>query len=102
MRAVIGYPRYGRYGLTSMGMPVKTTIEIADALLEAARRRARERGTTLRAIVEEGLRAVLDKGDDERPFVLRDASVDGGGLQAGIREGGWERISALIYEGQGG
>ena len=88
--------------MTSMGMPVKTTIEIADALLEAARRRARERGTTLRAIMEEGLRAVLVKDDGERPFVLRDASVDGNGLQAGIREGGWDRISALIHEGHGG
>jgi hypothetical protein len=43
-----------------MGIPVKTTIEIADALLDAARTQARERGTTLRAIVEEGLRAVLE------------------------------------------
>jgi hypothetical protein len=85
-----------------MGIPVKTTIEIADALLDAARTQARERGTTLRAIVEEGLRAVLEKNEDERPFVLRDASVDGSGLQAGIREGAWERIAALIYEGQGG
>ena len=63
-----------------MGVPVKTTIEIDHALLEAARRRAREGGTTLRAIVEEGLRAVLARGDDERRFVLRDASVDGGGV----------------------
>jgi hypothetical protein len=60
-----------------------------------------KRGTTLRAIVEEALRALLARGDDERPFVLRDASVDGGGLRAGIREGGWERVSALIYGGHG-
>lgn len=85
-----------------MGVCVKTTIEIADALLDAAKRRARERGTTLRALVEEGLRTVLDEGPAHRSFELRDASVDGEGLAPGVGEGSWERIAELTYEGRGG
>lgn len=83
-----------------MGTHMKTTIEISDALLEAAKKRAREEGTTLRAIVEEGLRGVLEHGSHD--FGLRDASVDGSGLHPDVREGSWERIAAMIYEGRGG
>ena len=42
-----------------MAAYMKTTIEISDALLVQAKARAHERGTTLRALVEEGLRGVL-------------------------------------------
>jgi len=85
-----------------MGTRMKTTIEIADALLEAARRRASERGTTLRALVEEGLRRVLEGEKRASSFTLRDASVAGRGLRAEVREGGWERIIERAYEGHGG
>ena len=85
-----------------MGTPMKTTIEISDALFDAARRRARERGTTLRALVEEGLRTVLDSGPDGDAFELRDASVEGEGLRPDVSEGGWDRIAGVAYEGRGG
>lgn len=85
-----------------MGDRMKTTIEIADALLEAARLQARERGTTVRALVEEGLRRVLATESGSGGFTLRDASVDGWGIRADVREGGWERIAELSYEGHGG
>ncbi|MCK6555950.1 type II toxin-antitoxin system VapB family antitoxin [Candidatus Binatia bacterium] len=38
---------------------MKTTLDIDDRLLERARRYASSRGTTLRAVVEEALRARL-------------------------------------------
>jgi hypothetical protein len=40
---------------------VKTTIDIADGLLMDAKERARRDRTTLRALIEEGLRTVLDR-----------------------------------------
>jgi hypothetical protein len=40
-------------------MAIKTTIEIADDLLVAAKRHAAERRTTLRTLVERGLRSEL-------------------------------------------
>lgn len=88
--------------MINMDTHMKTTIELSDALLEAAKRHARARGTTLRAVVEEGIRTVLSREASEAPFILRDASVGGRGVRPEVREGGWERIAELIYEGHGG
>ena len=89
-------------GPINMGTHMKTTIELSDALLEAAKRHARARGTTLRAMVEEGLRAVLNREASTASFSLKDASVHGRGLRPEVREGGWERIAEIVYEGHGG
>ena len=80
---------------------MKTTIDIADALLAEAKRVAADERTTLRALVEQGLRDALLKRQHRGAFHLRDASVGGRGLQPGIREGDWEQIRDLIYEGHG-
>jgi hypothetical protein len=80
---------------------MKTTVEIADALLDEARRAADKQGTTVRALIEEGLRHVLKSTRSTAPFRLRDGSVKGKGLQPGIQEGDWEEIRRLIYEGHG-
>lgn len=80
---------------------MKTTVEIADALLDEARRAADKQGTTVRALIEQGLRQVLKASRSGGPFRLRDGSVNGKGLQPGIREGDWEQIRGLIYEGRG-
>jgi hypothetical protein len=80
---------------------IKTTIEIADSLLLAAKDRAAREGTTLRALVEEGLRAVLANRRDSS-FRLRDASVDGEGLSEEFRGASWERVREAIYEERGG
>ncbi len=84
-----------------MASLMKTTIEISDALFTAAKERASVQGTTLRALVEAGLRSVLDRANEADRFVLRDASVNGQGLNPDVREGGWERIAELTYEGHG-
>ena len=80
---------------------MKTTIDIADPLLAEAKSVAAKEGTTLRELVEQGLRQVLATRRQPGTFKLRDASVRGNGLQPGIREGDWEQIRDLIYEGHG-
>jgi Arc/MetJ family transcription regulator len=81
---------------------MKTTIEIADALLAGARKIAERDGTTLRALVEEGLRETLKtRGKGSPPFRLRLVTFAGDGLQPGVAEGAWERIRDLAYEGRG-
>jgi hypothetical protein len=80
---------------------MKTTIEIADPLFSEAKRAATERGTTLRALVEQGLRAVLEASDPAGSFRLADASVSGNGLQPGFRGAGWDEIRDAAYEGRG-
>lgn len=76
---------------------VKTTIELSDELLLAAKQIAREEGTTLRSLMEEGLRAVLERHRASRSFALRDASVGGHGLQSGARGASWAQLRQLIY-----
>ena len=85
-----------------MGTHMKTTIEVSDPLLEEARLVARREGATLRMLVEEGLRRVLEEHRRRRPFRLRDGSFKGRGLQPGVDEGDWERLRELAFEGRGG
>ena len=74
----------------------------ADLALEAKRYAARH-GLTLRAVVEEGIRSTLrGEGGARSPFVLRDASVDGSGLQAEFRDEAWSTVRDAAYEGRGG
>jgi Arc/MetJ family transcription regulator len=80
---------------------MKTTVEIPDALLAEAQRIARRERTTLRALVEEGLRRSLDSRRQRPRFQLRDAAVDGQGLTAEFAGGSWERVRDAIYEGHG-
>ncbi|GMV88840.1 MAG: hypothetical protein AMXMBFR81_17710 [Chthonomonas sp.] len=80
---------------------MKTTVEIADALLDQAKRVAAERDTTLRSLIEEGLRKVLEE-EPKKPFKLRDCSFDGGsGLTPEFQNATWEQFRDAIYEGRG-
>jgi Arc/MetJ family transcription regulator len=79
---------------------MKTTIEISDAILEQAKAAAAREGTTLRALVEDGLRQVLKTRRVARTFRLRDASVGGDGLRPEFRDAGWDKIRDALYEGR--
>ena len=83
---------------------MKTTIEIGDALLQAAKRMAAERNVTLRTIVEAALRRHLEALAAEahvRPR-LRRHSFRGRGLQPGLSESDWAAVRERAYEGRGG
>ena len=63
-----------------MGTHIKTTIELSDALFHSAKELASKSQTTMRALVEEGLRRVLNDAQAEaKPaFKLKDVSVRDG------------------------
>lgn len=80
---------------------MKTTVEISDALLAAARAVAARESTTVRALIEEGLRLAVERRKRLKRFTLRDASVGGEGLQPGFSFDRWADIRDAIYEGRG-
>lgn len=81
---------------------MKTTVDISDALLERARDLLAAEKTTLRALIEEGLRLVIDEHAGRKPFKLRQVSFEGRGLQPEVRDADWNTIRSLAYEGRGG
>jgi len=83
---------------------MKTTVEISDILLRAAKRMAAERGTMLRTIVETALRRYIEAASDPaggRPR-LRRHTFRGRGLQPGLCESDWSAIRERAYERRGG
>lgn len=80
---------------------MKTTVEISDSLAREAKAFAARENTTLRELIEAGLRAVLRERRRRGAFQLRDASFGGKGLQREFQGGDWERIRAVAYEGRG-
>lgn len=77
---------------------MKTTIDIADPLFAEARRYAEEHGTTLRAVVEQGLRSVLTQRAPGTPFRLRKATFGGEGLQTHAAAEGWDTLREWANE----
>ena len=85
-----------------MASHMKTTIQIPDSLFEEARKVARRDGTTLKTLVEQGLRRVIAERRKRTKFRLRRASFKGQGLQPHLAGASWEQIRDLSYEGRGG
>lgn len=81
---------------------MKTTIDIADALLKQARRLAARRHTTVKAIVEEALRDAFAREESAvQPAPVRTRTFGGNGLQPGLSWDDWSAIRDLAYEGHG-
>jgi hypothetical protein len=80
---------------------MKTTVEISDGILRAAKAIAVREETSVRALIEEGLRRLIAERRTRGEFRLRDVSFAGGGLQPGMREGDWSQVSELAYQGRG-
>lgn len=76
---------------------MKTTVNLPDELLGEAQRIARRDGTTLKELIETGLRSVVRQRSAEERFALEDASVDGHGLRPEFRGAGWEQLRDTIY-----
>jgi hypothetical protein len=78
---------------------MKTTIDIADALLMRAKRHAQRSGQPLRAVVEEGLRRVLAAEPDGAPYELPDLSVGRVGDPNPLELLSWAELRDEIYGG---
>ncbi len=81
---------------------MKTTVEINDELLARAKALAAEQKTTLRAIIEQGLRHVTKQQVGEKTYKLKKASVRGNGLQPEFANASWEDIRRAAYGDRGG
>ena len=81
---------------------MKTTVEIPELLLGEVRRLAAREGTTLRALIEEGLRRILAERKRTGAFRLRRATFKGNGLQPAAAGSTWDRLREMAYEGRGG
>ena len=82
-----------------MGTHMKTTVEIADPLLQQAKAEAHRRGTTLRSLIEEGLRRGIAE-PAATAYVLPDCSVDGDGPTDLWLSSAWDDKLEIIYEGR--
>jgi hypothetical protein len=66
---------------------MQTTLDIDDALLEAARDKAKRDGVSLSALVEEALRAAVANGAIARPQPAQRSRLPVSGARGGLRPG---------------
>ncbi len=83
-------------------MAMKTTIDIADPVLEEAKTLAAKEGTTLRALVEDGLRRVLIERKQRKTKPFKPVVFGGEGLTPEFKDKSWAEIIEASYEGRGG
>lgn len=76
---------------------MKTTIELPDALLEQARELARQEGSSIRRLMEEGLQRAVDARKRRQRSPLEFPIFGGSGLTAEFEGAGWAQIRAEIY-----
>jgi len=65
-------------------MTDRTTVRLPDELVRRAKRRARAEGSTLTALIEEGLRRVLKEPPPRTKRVMPRVSKARGGIMPGI------------------
>lgn len=76
--------------LHGMVSHMKTTIQIPDSLFEEVRKLAQREHTTMKAIVEEGLRRIVSERQRRGRFRLRKATFRGKGLQPHLIARSWD------------
>lgn len=79
---------------------MKSTFDINDKLLARAKRHAQKAGKPLRALVEEGLRRVLDDAPEARRYELPDLAVGSAGSPNPLEHLSWQDLRDEIYGGR--
>ena len=80
---------------------MKTTIELPDNLLERSKAIARRENSTLKALIEEGLRLALQARSRKRAATFLVQPFEGDGLSSEFAGAGWEKIRDEIYRDRG-
>jgi hypothetical protein len=80
---------------------MKTTVEVSDSLLRQAKQVALRERTTMKALIEQGLRLVVAERKRGAGFTLRKAAFRGDGLVAGRSLRDWAAIRDLVYSERG-
>jgi hypothetical protein len=76
---------------------MKTTLDIHDELMVRAKRRARQTGRPLRAIVEEGLRLALAQPVGGESYTLADCSIGNPQAADPLEAMSWQDLRRDIY-----
>jgi hypothetical protein len=77
---------------------MKTTVDITDVLFARAKKHAKRTGRPFRALVEDGLRRVLESESAERSrFRLIDRSVGKEGAKNPLEDYSWQDLREEIY-----
>lgn len=79
---------------------MRTSVEITDSLYEQARELAHRRNSTLRELIERGLRKVVREEQDDRvdkKFKLRNITYGKGGLKDEFKDASWEEQLEVIH-----
>lgn len=85
-----------------MASHMKTTVQISDALLADVQKIVLKRKTTLKALVDEGLRLVVEQEHAPKKLVkLKDFSYGDPDVPWPLEGKSWEEIRNIIYEGRG-
>lgn len=80
---------------------MRTSIELSDSLLARVRKIMAKRKVTLRALVEEGLRRVVEEDQAAPPFKLRAAAFKGPlGFAPGMGADDIPRVLREVNEGR--
>jgi len=80
---------------------MKTTIDVADNILERARAFSKEESISLKVMVEEGLKHVLETHGTRKPQKVRPVTFNGEGLSPEFAHVGWSEIRDAAYQGRG-
>ena len=76
---------------------MKTTIDIHDELLTRAKQHAREKGCSLRSVVEEGLRQILSRPELRSRYQLADLSTGDPSAADPLEAFTWQDLRGMIY-----
>jgi hypothetical protein len=79
---------------------MKTTVEISDTLLARAKRHARKVGKPLRALIEDGLRRVLEGESRPTAYRMPDRSVGNAEGPNPLDSLSWQDLRDEIYGGR--